>query len=42
MVSIIHIVYGTVEVLRTCNSVAVLLFVHCFGTIASSLNVSGA
>jgi hypothetical protein len=42
MVRIVHVVYGTVEVLRTCKSVPVLLFVHCFGTIASSLNVSDA
>jgi hypothetical protein len=45
MVSIIHVVYGTVEGLRTCNTVAVLLFVHlgfCFGSISSSLNVSDA
>lgn len=45
MVSIIHVIYGTVERLRTCNTVAVLLFVHlgfCFGCIASTLNVTDA
>jgi hypothetical protein len=45
MVSIIHVVYGTVEGLRTGNTFAVLLFVHlglCFGSIGSFLNVSDA
>lgn len=43
MVGFIHVVYGTVEGLRTSNTVAVLLFVHlgyCSGSVASSLNVS--